>query len=201
VDLTRYVFCIQVTIYQAGEKLYEQFDKVCVIYEGRMVYFGPASKARQYFIDLGFKPVNRQTTPDFLVAVTDPLGRKIRAGYEHRGPRTPDEFVDAFRSSEIYRELSLDISTYESEIMKERENRINVFRQSAHAERATTARKNSAYTISIFMQIREGMRRRTQIIKGDIASTSNSQLLDISLSLIWAISANYYTWIFHILML
>jgi len=57
-----------VSIYQAAESLYQHFDKVCVIYEGRMVYFGDADKARQYFIDLGFEPAHRQTTPDFLVA-------------------------------------------------------------------------------------------------------------------------------------
>ena len=42
-----------VAIYQAGELLYEYFDKVCVIYEGRMAYYGPASEARQYFINMG----------------------------------------------------------------------------------------------------------------------------------------------------
>lgn len=62
-----------VSIYQAGESLYELFDKVCVIYEGRMAYFGPASKARQYFIDLGYEPANRQTTADFLVAGVPPF--------------------------------------------------------------------------------------------------------------------------------
>jgi ATP-binding cassette subfamily G (WHITE) protein 2 (SNQ2) len=57
-----------VSIYQAAESLYQHFDKVCVIYEGRMAYFGRADQARQYFIDLGFEPAHRQTTPDFLVA-------------------------------------------------------------------------------------------------------------------------------------
>ena len=61
-----------VSIYQAGESLYELFDKVCVVYEGRMAYFGPANKARQYFIDLGYEPANRQTTADFLVAGEGP---------------------------------------------------------------------------------------------------------------------------------
>jgi ATP-binding cassette subfamily G (WHITE) protein 2 (SNQ2) len=42
-----------VSIYQAGESLYKHFDKVCVIYEGRMAYFGPAHKARDYFIEMG----------------------------------------------------------------------------------------------------------------------------------------------------
>ena len=35
-----------VSLYQASESLYELFDKVCVIYEGRMAYFGPANRAR-----------------------------------------------------------------------------------------------------------------------------------------------------------
>ena len=34
------------SLYQAGEGLYELFDKVCVIYEGKMAYFGPANQAR-----------------------------------------------------------------------------------------------------------------------------------------------------------
>jgi ATP-binding cassette subfamily G (WHITE) protein 2 (SNQ2) len=59
-----------VSIYQAGETLYQLFDKVCVIYEGKMAYFGPADQARQYFINMGYEPANRQTTPDFLVAVS-----------------------------------------------------------------------------------------------------------------------------------
>lgn len=57
-----------VSIYQAGETLYQHFDKVCVIYEGRMAYFGRADQARQYFIDLGYEPAHRQTTADFIVA-------------------------------------------------------------------------------------------------------------------------------------
>ena len=57
-----------VSIYQAGESLYEHFDKVCVIYQGRMAFFGRADKAREYFIELGYEPAHRQTTADFLVA-------------------------------------------------------------------------------------------------------------------------------------
>ena len=59
-----------VSLYQASESLYQLFDKVCVIYEGKMAYFGPANQARQYFIDMGYEPANRQTTADFLVAGT-----------------------------------------------------------------------------------------------------------------------------------
>ena len=41
-------------LYQAGESLYRHFDKVCVLYEGRMAYFGPADQAKQYFMDMGY---------------------------------------------------------------------------------------------------------------------------------------------------
>jgi ATP-binding cassette subfamily G (WHITE) protein 2 (SNQ2) len=41
-----------VSLYQAGEGIYEQFDKVLVIDNGRQVYFGPAKEARQYMVRL-----------------------------------------------------------------------------------------------------------------------------------------------------
>ncbi|KAG8755116.1 hypothetical protein FRC11_006250 [Ceratobasidium sp. 423] len=82
-----------VTIYQASESLYKLFDKVCVIYAGKQIYFGSAERARQYFIDMGWEPAPRQTTSDFLVAVTDPLARTPRAGWENRVPHHP--FVEA----------------------------------------------------------------------------------------------------------
>jgi ABC-type multidrug transport system ATPase subunit len=55
-----------VSLYQAGEGIYEQFDKVLVINEGREVFFGPAKEARQYFIGLGYADMPRQTTADYL---------------------------------------------------------------------------------------------------------------------------------------
>ena len=59
-----------VSLYQAGEQLFHLFDKVCLIYEGKMTYYGPAKEAKRYFMNMGYEPQNRQTTPDFLVAST-----------------------------------------------------------------------------------------------------------------------------------
>ncbi|KAF5360144.1 hypothetical protein D9758_011328 [Tetrapyrgos nigripes] len=67
------------SLYETGENLYKYFDKVCVIYEGKLAFFGAASSARQYFIDMGYESADRQTTADFLVAVTDPTGRIPRS--------------------------------------------------------------------------------------------------------------------------
>lgn len=51
-----------VSLYQASENIYKQFDKVLVIDAGRQVYFGPATEARAYFEGLGFKEKPRQVS-------------------------------------------------------------------------------------------------------------------------------------------
>lgn len=55
-----------VSIYQAGESLYEYFDKVCVIDAGRMAYFGPADQAKQYFLDMGYVLSPRFLSEDYF---------------------------------------------------------------------------------------------------------------------------------------
>ena len=59
-----------VSLYQASENIYRQFDKVMVIDGGHEVYFGPTSEARRYFESLGFAPRPRQTTADYLTGCT-----------------------------------------------------------------------------------------------------------------------------------
>lgn len=54
-----------VSLYQASENIYREFDKVLVIDGGKEVYFGPAGKARQYFEGLGFAKRPRQTTREY----------------------------------------------------------------------------------------------------------------------------------------
>ena len=130
-----------VSIYQAGETLYQLFDKVCVIKEGRMAYFGPADQARQYFIDMGYQPTNRQTTSDFLLAVTDPNCRILRPGVGGQ-PRSAEEFAEYFRGSNIAELGRDDMKRYREECVGSRE-RIDAYKESALAERADNARNAS----------------------------------------------------------
>ncbi|ELU44174.1 ABC transporter CDR4 [Rhizoctonia solani AG-1 IA] len=159
-----------VTIYQASESLYKLFDKVCVIYSGKQIYYGPADRARQYFIDMGWEPAPRQTTSDFLVAVTDPLARTPRAGWENRVPRTADEFVAYWSKSPEgqanHTEATRYLQTPEHDIAP----KIQHYKESARAERAKTAHPKSSYTVSLAMQVRGIMLRRLQILRGDMAA-------------------------------
>lgn len=55
-----------VALYQAGESLYDLFDKVVLIDEGRCLYYGATDDAAAYFENLGFSRPARWTTADFV---------------------------------------------------------------------------------------------------------------------------------------
>ncbi|CAI4214022.1 unnamed protein product [Parascedosporium putredinis] len=61
------------TMYQAGNGIYDKFDKVLVLAEGRVIYYGPRVLAKSYFENLGF---------------------------EGRVPTTPAEFEAVYKRSE-----------------------------------------------------------------------------------------------------
>jgi ATP-binding cassette, subfamily G (WHITE), member 2, SNQ2 len=136
-----------VSIYQAGESLYQHFDKVCVIYEGRMAYFGPADKAKDYFIEMGYEPANRQTTPDFLVSVTDPNGRIPRAGVTNQ-PRNADEFAQYFKKSKMGQLNTEEVDNYMREHVGKPEA-AQAYGQSARAEFAKRSGEKK-YVSSVF---------------------------------------------------
>ncbi|KAG2067263.1 hypothetical protein BDR04DRAFT_1105294 [Suillus decipiens] len=152
-----------VSLYQAGEPLYNLFDKVCVIAEGKMAYFGPAKLAKDYFIGLGFEPHDRQTTPDFLVTVTDPNGRKIRRGHAGPIPRTSDDLASYFKASELGRQNQEAIERRCEQYTGNHEHK-QAYLASLAAEHGSTS---TVYMTSILQQVKTVMKRRVQVIIGD----------------------------------
>ncbi|CAH0051763.1 unnamed protein product [Clonostachys solani] len=115
-----------VTLYQASESMYQQcFERVLVMYEGRMIFSGKASDAREYFIGLGFDTWDRQTTPDFLTCVTSPSERAVRRDYLGSVPKTPDEFAAAFKQSVHYQTLLSDIEGYHQSFASDSQRVLN----------------------------------------------------------------------------
>lgn len=88
-----------VALYQASQDMYDAFDLVVLLYEGRQIFFGKTTAAKTYFINLGFECTKGLTTSDFLTSMTDPMGRVIREGYEMSVPRSPDEFAQRWKES------------------------------------------------------------------------------------------------------
>ncbi|KAK3044673.1 hypothetical protein LTS18_000654 [Coniosporium uncinatum] len=173
-----------VTLYQAGEGIYELMDKVLVIDEGRCVFEGLASEARQYFIDLGFYCPDRQTTPDFLTSVTDPTERQYREGYEDKAPRSPEELEKAFKSSEHYQKVLADVDQYERELKESDYADAKEFERTAQEQKSKTVTKKSPYTVSFIRQVMACTKREFWLIWGDQTTLITKYFIIVSNGLI-----------------
>jgi ATP-binding cassette, subfamily G (WHITE), member 2, PDR len=172
-----------VAIYQASQAIYDEFDKAVVLYEGREIYFGPATKAKQYFVDMGYECPPRQTTGDFLTSVTNPIERKAREGYESRVPRTPAEFEKYWKESTACKNLMDEIEQHEKDFPMGGQT-LQEFVESRKRMQAKHVRPESPYTITIPMQVRYLTQRAYQRILGDKASTITTVFGQITLALI-----------------
>lgn len=172
-----------VAIYQASQAIYDTFDKVVVLYEGRQIYFGKASEAKRFFIDMGFDCPDRQTTADFLTSLTSPSERIVREGFEHLVPRTPDEFAARWKDSMERKKLLVDIEAFQAEFPLSGD-KFHEFSRSRAAEKAKGTREKSPYTLSYFMQIRLCLWRAYVRLKGDMSMTLTSVFGNIVMSLI-----------------
>ena len=156
-----------VAIYQASQSIYDIFDKVVVLYEGRQIYFGHTTAAKEYFVNMGYFCAERATTGDFLTSLTNPAERVVRAGFEGRVPRTPDEFAAAWQKSDDRARLLKDIENFDQEFPLGGEQ-LQKFQTSRIAMQAKRQRVKSPYTISLPMQVKLCMGRGFQRLRGDM---------------------------------
>lgn len=105
---------IAAALYQASESLFQRFDKVLVINEGRCLFFGPVERALPYFTDLGFAKPPRWTSAEFLVSITSHAVPIEKAGAACV-PHDPAELERIFRGSEMARLNLNEIRTFEME--------------------------------------------------------------------------------------
>ncbi|ORX71863.1 hypothetical protein DL89DRAFT_277579 [Linderina pennispora] len=115
------------SLYQASENIYDLFDKVMVIEDGHQLYFGPATKAVEYFASIGIYKPPRQTTSDFLTGVTQLHERTVLPGWEERAPKTVEEFEAAWRQSQQYQDLRDQVASFEKRVAAD--NRSEEIRQ------------------------------------------------------------------------
>lgn len=158
-----------VSLYQASQEAYDLFDKVCVLYEGRQIYFGDSKTAKQFFLDLGFDCADRQTTGDFLTSLTNPIERIVRSGWENKVPRTPDDFEKCWLESDSRKKLLSDIDAFNQEFVLGGPAKDD-FMALKKASQAQHTRVQSPYTISWPMQTRLCLWRGFLRIKGDMST-------------------------------
>lgn len=98
------------TLYQAGNGIFNLFDKVLVLDDGKEIYYGPAKDAKSYFEDMGFQCAPGANVADFLTSVTVKTERTVREGFQGTVPDTADEFVTRYKQSQVYRQMLDDMA-------------------------------------------------------------------------------------------
>jgi len=180
-----------VAAYQASQNIYDVFDKVVVLYEGREIFFGPAAAAKSYFEHQGWVCPPRQTTGDFLTSVTNPGERRAKPGVESRVPRTAEDFENAWLNSAEYEKLQAEITAYEEQYPVEQDSAAAIeFHQRKRGNQAKHTRPKSPYIISVPMQIKLNTKRAYQRLWNDAAATVSTILTNIIMALI--IGSTFY---------
>ncbi|BCS17871.1 ABC drug exporter AtrF [Aspergillus puulaauensis] len=169
-----------VTLYQAGESIYELMDKVLVIDSGRMLFQGPAHYARQYFVNLGFYCPEQSTTADFLTSLCDPNARQFQEGREASTPKTPEELEAVFRQSEFYKRIGTEVQAYETNLQETNCEDTQRFQKTVQSSKSKTVSKKSPYTVSIARQVAACVRREFWLLWGDKTSLCTKYFIIIS---------------------
>ncbi|KIW62366.1 hypothetical protein PV04_10546 [Phialophora macrospora] len=172
-----------VTVYQASQSIYDVFDKVAVLYEGRQIYFGNVHAAKRFFTNLGFECLPRQVTADFLTSLTNPLERRVRPGFEGKTPVTPDEFAAAWKQSEDHARLLRDIEEFDKQHPLGGPS-LDDFKNARRAVQARSQRIKSPYTLSISQQVALCVRRGFQRLRGDMGLTITGALFNVIMALV-----------------
>ena len=177
-----------VSLYQASENIYKQFDKVMVIDEGRQIFLGPAQEARAYFESLGFLPKPRQTTPDYLTGCTDAFEREYREGRDASNvPSTPDALAAAFKASEYATRLDNEMTSYRKQLREEQE--VYEDFKTAVIQGKRHASKKSVYSIPFYLQVWALMKRQTILKWQDrfslVVSYATTLILAIVIGTVW----------------
>ncbi|CDS13463.1 hypothetical protein LRAMOSA05639 [Lichtheimia ramosa] len=160
------------TLYQASNSIFNLFDKVLLLDEGYCLYFGPISKARDYFEDLGFYCPPRKSTPDFLTGLCNPLERQVLPGFEDSVPKYASEFQKCYYASDIYKSMMAELDAYEAHIHEEKPSRR--FEEAVHEEHQKRASKKNPYIASFYQQVLALTIRQYQIMIKDKQSLISS---------------------------
>ncbi|KAJ3462280.1 hypothetical protein MRS44_007066 [Fusarium solani] len=171
-------------IYQSSQAIVDLFDKILVLYEGRGIYFGRAASASEYFERMGWQRHARQTSGDFLTAITNPAQRIAKEGHENLVPRTAEEFEKYWHGSPEYASILEEIEQYQGDFYLNWEATQREFESIRHKLKAKGMLDRAAQTVSFPMQTALCARRATQQLWNDKASTFTTLIGETIIALV-----------------
>ncbi|KAI4952832.1 hypothetical protein J4E91_003307 [Alternaria rosae] len=155
-----------VTLYQAGNGIYDLFDKVLVLDEGKQVFYGTREQARPFMEEQGFVCSEGANVADFLTGVTVPSERQIRSGFEGF-PRNNIELEQAYQQSSIKAAMVQELSYPTSEAAK---SNTKSFVEAMAIDKSKHLPASSPMTVSFYNQVKACVARQYQILWGDKAT-------------------------------
>jgi ATP-binding cassette subfamily G (WHITE) protein 2 (SNQ2) len=170
-----------VTLYQAGNGIFDLFDKVLVLDEGEQVFYGTRDEARPFMESQGFLCGAGANVGDFLTGVTVPNERKIISGFESRFPRNAPELRHAYEESSIKSRMDSELTFPASD---EAKSLTEAFAESVQMEKSSRLGKKSPMTVSFVDQVKTCVIRQYQILWGDKSTFIIKQVATIIQALI-----------------
>lgn len=170
-----------VTLYQAGNGIYDLFDKVLVLDEGEQIFYGTREQARPFMEEAGFICREGSNIADYLTGVTVPTERRIRDGFESRFPRNASALRAEYEKSPIYTQMVAEYSYPDSDLARERTEE---FKQGVAFETSKNLPKNSPFTVGFVDQVKICVQRQYQILWGDKATFIIKQVATLAQALI-----------------
>ncbi|OAQ96906.1 hypothetical protein LLEC1_06533 [Akanthomyces lecanii] len=170
-----------VTLYQAGNGIYNLFDKVLVLEEGKEIYYGPMSEARPFMEQLGFVCETGANVADYLTGVTVFTERKINPAMENSFPRTAEDIRRRYEDSPLYPRMTSEYTYPETE---EAQSNTASFKEAVTMEKDKRLPSTSPMTVSFVAQTRACVARQYQILWGDKSSFMIKQVSTVIQALI-----------------
>lgn len=162
-----------VTLYQAGNGIYNLFDKVLVLDGGKQIFYGTKDEALPFMEELGFICGGGANVADYLTGVTVPTERKIRPEFQRTFPRNAQAVRERYEASPIYPRMMAECGHHTSEMAKED---TRLFQEAVSTEKHKTLPGSSALTVSFGHQVWACIIRQYQILWGDKATLAITQV-------------------------
>uniref|UniRef100_A0A914M7Y6 ABC transporter domain-containing protein n=1 Tax=Meloidogyne incognita TaxID=6306 RepID=A0A914M7Y6_MELIC len=167
---------IIVTIHQPSSQLFEMFDKICLLAEGKLAFLGTTAEAIPFFESLGHTLPDNFNPADFFIGVLADAAKAKRS----RGRIKVNKICSAFTQSDTGKQLMNELSSNTSsedesafstpesveEVMEDNEERNEAFplfvtatSKTAKLELYTKSKTMQRYKSTWFQQFRALLRR------------------------------------------
>lgn len=153
-----------VTLYQAGNGIYNLFDKVLVLDEGKEIFYGPAAEARPFMEELGFLCEPGANIADYLTGVTIPSERKIQPEKHAMFPRTAVAIRERYEASAVCPQM---MTEYDYPTTERARQVTDDFQKAVAFEKHKWLSNDSPITAGFDVQVVACIKRQYQVIWGD----------------------------------